>query len=170
MPRKGIDVLLRGLQSVKASGLPFSAHIVGGGPLLEKHRTLLESLHLSDRVTIHGIVPNIDEYLGQADIFVLPSREEQSGSLAMIEAMRAGVACVASACDGIPEDVTHLSDAWLTTPGNHQSLADGIIALLKDSCLRNRIANAGRNTFKRRFSGGAFSQALDSVYRNTLSD
>ena len=124
--------MLRALQIVKASGLPFSAHLVSGGPLLERHRELLKSLHLNDRITIHGVVPNVDEYLSHADIFVLPSREEQSGSLALIEAMRAGVACIASACDGIPEDVTHLSDAWLTTPGDHQSLAEAIIALLRD--------------------------------------
>ena len=90
-------------------------------------------------------MPNVDEFLDQADIFILPSREEQSGSLALIEAMRAGVACVASACDGIPEDVSHLSDAWLTKPGDHQSLAHGIIALLKDTFLRkkSRVPHGG---------------------------
>ena len=114
-------------------------------------------------------MPNVDEYLGHADIFVLPSREEQSGSLALIEAMRAGVACIASACDGIPEDVTHLSDAWLTTPGDHRSLAEAIIALLRDPSLRARIANAGQKTFRKRFSGEAFSQALAGIFNMRLA-
>ena len=168
MPRKGVDVLLRALQIVKASNLSFSAHIIGGGPLFERHRNMLEALQLSDCVVVHGIVPSVDQYLDKADIFVLPSREEQSGSLALIEAMRAGVASIASGCDGIPEDVNHLFDAWLTTPGDHRSLAVAIVALLRDPSLRDKIARRGRQTFERRFSAIAFSRKLDCVYRDAL--
>ena len=131
-----------------------------------KHQNLLKSLRLSDRVVIHGIVPNVDQYLDKADLFVLPSRAEQSGSLALLEAMRAGIACIASACDGIPEDVNHLFDAWLTTPGDHQSLATGILGLLGDPLLREKIARRGRQTFERRFSANAFSESLDGIYRD----
>jgi glycosyltransferase involved in cell wall biosynthesis len=170
LPRKGIDVLLQALRIAKQRGLSFSAHLVGGGPLLEAHCRLLESSQLGDFVTIHGIVPNIDEYLHQADLFVLPSREEQSGSLALLEAMRAGVACIASGCDGILEDVVHKSDAWLTTPGDHDSLAEGIIVLIKNRSLRERLAHAGRRTFEQRFSGHEFSNVLDSVYHDALKN
>jgi hypothetical protein len=69
--------------------------------------------------------------------------------------MRAVVACVASACDGIPEDVKHLFDAWRTTPGDYQSLARGIVTLLRDPSLREKIARRGPQTFERRFSANA---------------
>ena len=167
-PRKGVDILLHALRLAKNSGCSFSAHLISGGPLLETHRRLLRRLNLSDCVAIHGVVPSVDDYLNKADIFVLPSREEQSGSLALLEAMRARIACVASACDGIPEDVSHMRDAWLTVPGNAHSLARGIVSLLNDRPLRQRLAHAGRTTFERRFSGAAFSKVLDLVYRESI--
>ncbi|MGP0085537.1 MAG: glycosyltransferase family 4 protein, partial [Steroidobacteraceae bacterium] len=166
-PRKGVDILLNALRVAKDGGCLFSAHLIGGGALLETHRELLRQLDLSDCVTIHGTVPSVDDYLTKADIFVLPSREEQSGSLALLEAMRARIACVASACDGIPEDVSHMGDAWLTVPGDARSLARGIVSLINNRPLRQRIAHAGRTTFERRFSGAAFSKALDDVYRES---
>ena len=167
-PRKGVDVLLNALRVAKDFGCLFSAHLVGGGPLLEAHRRLLRRLDLSDCVAIHGAVPSIDDYLNKADIFVLPSREEQSGSLALLEAMRTGIACVASACDGIPEDVSHMRDAWLTVPGDAGSLAQGIVSLVNDRPLRGRLAHAGRTTFERCFSGAAFAKVLDDVYRQSI--
>jgi glycosyltransferase involved in cell wall biosynthesis len=167
-PRKGVDVLLNALRAAKDSQCLFSAHLIGGGPLLDGHRRLLQRLQLSDCVTIHGLVPKVDDYLDNADIFVLPSREEQSGSLALLEALRAGVACIASGCDGIPEDVTHQRDAWLTVPGDAGSLTEGIVALIKDRSLRERLARAGRSTFERRFSGAAFAKVLDRVYRQSV--
>jgi glycosyltransferase involved in cell wall biosynthesis len=163
-PRKGIDILLKAMHSVKQLGIAFSGHLIGGGPLLAHHCKLLSRLGLSDCVTIHGIVPDVDDFLQRADIFVLPSREEQSGSLALLEAMRSGVACVASSCDGIPEDVTHLHDCWLTTPGDAASLAQGISALIKDPSLRFRLAANGQDTFNQRFSRKAFVEALNGVY------
>ena len=145
-------MLLCALRIVKASNLFFSAHIISSGLLLEKHRSLLESLQLSDRVVIHGIVPNVNQYLDKADIFALPSREEQNGLL--VGNGRGRCMCRVDG-DGIPEDVNHLFDAWLTTPGDYQSLAPGIVTLLRDPSLREKIARRGQQTFERRFSANA---------------
>ena len=74
-------------------------------------------------------------------------------------AMRAGVACVASACDGIPEDVTHLSDAWLTMAGDHQSLAKGSLRCIRTFLCETGSQMLGGIPSKDDFSGDAFSQA-----------
>jgi glycosyltransferase involved in cell wall biosynthesis len=168
-PRKGVDVLLRALDSLGRAGIPFTARLLGDGILIEQHRRLLHDMQLADRVEILGNVPSVDPYLAAADLFVLPSREEQSGSLALLEAMRAGLACVASGCDGIPEDVRHGEDAWLTAPGDARSLASGISTLLADAGLRARLADAGRRSFEARFSAAAFTASLDRLYRDLLS-
>lgn len=168
-PRKGVDVLLRALAMLRQAGIAFSARLLGGGVLIEHHRRLVHSLGLGDRVEILGNVPSVDPYLGEADLFVLPSREEQSGSIALLEAMRAGIASVASGCDGIPEDVRHGEEAWLAAPGEGASLAAGIEALIVDSELRRRLAAAGRRTFEARFSGPAFTGSIDRLYQSLLS-
>jgi glycosyltransferase involved in cell wall biosynthesis len=169
-PRKGVDVLLHALHKVRQAGARFCARLIGDGILLEPHRRLATALQLDDCVEILGLVPNVDRYLAEADMFVLPSREEQSGSLALIEGLRTGVACIVSACDGIPEDVRHGRDVWLTTPGDAASLAEGIGSLIADPKLRRKLACAGRSAFETKFSADRFSNALDRVYRDALSD
>lgn len=168
-PRKGIDVLLHALQRLKRAGIAFSARLAGGGALLEAHRKLARALDIDDRVAILGIVPSVEPYLREADIFVLPAREEQSGSLALLEGMRAGLACVASGCDGIPEDVRHRREAWLTAPGEVQPLVDGLGTLIADASLRRTLVDGARKRFEERFSAAAMTSALDRVYREALA-
>ena len=170
-PRKGVDVLLHALRRLKDSGIGFSAELAGyPSTMIDTHRRLLRALGLADRVAILGRVESVDDCLAGADIFVLPSRAEQSGSLALIEAMRAGVACVASGCDGIPEDARHGIDAWLTTPGDVQSLAGGLAAVIADAALRETLARGARRRFAERFSAAAMTAALDCAYQDALSE
>ena len=169
-PRKGVDVLLRALAILARAGLQFRAQLVGAeGALLDAHRRLAAALGLAGLVDIPGRVPSVDAYLAEADIFVLPSREEQSGSLALIEAMQAGVACVATACDGIPEDVRDGEDALLAPPDDAPGLARQIATLVTDPARRAQLALAARRVFETRFSPQGFVAALDAVYQDALA-
>src|SRR5258706_9465147 len=169
-PRKGIDVLLHALARLKAGGVQFQARLAGGGPLLAEHRALASRLRLDDSVTIEGVVPNVRPLLDAADVFVLPSREEQSGSLALLEALQAGAAVVASAVDGILEDLIDGEDALLTRPGDPAHLAAALARVLTDEPLRRDLQVRARATFDERFSAAPFSAALGSIYRDLLAE
>jgi glycosyltransferase involved in cell wall biosynthesis len=103
-------------------------------------------------------------YLEHADIFVLPSLEEGSGSLSLLEALQAGVASVASKIDGIPEDVVDGKTALLVSPNNPIELADAIGRLIANPTLRREIGQRGRRTFETRFSAEVFTSALRQTY------
>jgi glycosyltransferase involved in cell wall biosynthesis len=162
--RKGVDVLLRALGRLKSVGVPFRACLVGGGALLAEHRRLAAQLELGATTAITGRVADAHAYLAGADIFVLPSLSEGSGSLSLLEALQAGVASVASAVDGIPEDVTDNDTALLVPPADPEALAQAIGRLLSDAALRETIAARGRQAFEARFSAGRFSAALAQTY------
>ena len=104
------------------------------------------------------------DYLRHADLFVLPSLEEGSGSLSLLEALQAGVPIVASRIDGIPEDVTDGVDGLLVEPGNVRELANAIRRLLEDRALRNRLALSGLETFRKRFSAEQMTRSLGEAY------
>jgi glycosyltransferase involved in cell wall biosynthesis len=91
---------------------------------------------------------------------VLPSRHEQSGSLALIEALQAGLPVVSSGCDGIPEDVTDGEDALLVEPGDARALAAALLRVLTDAELRKTLGRRARQTFERRFSADRVVAAL----------
>jgi glycosyltransferase involved in cell wall biosynthesis len=163
-PRKGIDVLLRALARLRAGGVPFRACLVGGGPLLERHRAYAASLGLGSSIVLTGRVPDAFAYLKCADIFALPSLEEGSGSLSLLEAMQAGAAPVVSRIDGIPEDVTDGESALMAAPGDAADLAGALRRVLDDPALRKRLARRAHAVYRARFTPDAFSAALRDAY------
>jgi glycosyltransferase involved in cell wall biosynthesis len=163
-PRKAIDVLLRALAGLRDSGVPFRACLVGTGGLIDYHRRLAGDLGLGEQVLFAGRVPAVMPYLRAADVFVLPSFEEGSGSVSVLEALQSGTATVASAVDGLVEDLTHERDALLAPPGDAPRLQEALGAVLTDAALRERLAAGARATYERRFSPNAYAQALGELY------
>lgn len=168
-PRKGVDVLLGALAALKRRGAAFRAYLAADGELLEEHRLLANRLGLSPSVLVAGAISSVAGLLARGDLFVLPSRNEQSGSLALLEALQAGLPAVASACDGIPEDVVHGESAWLVPPGDAGALADALERLIGDASLRERLSRGAREAFAARFSAEAFTADLRSAYDEALA-
>jgi glycosyltransferase involved in cell wall biosynthesis len=164
-PRKGIDVLLRALALLREQGVPFHARLAGPGPLLARHRELARELGLDPCVEVLGLVKDPLAELAEADVYVLPSREEQSGSLALLEAMQSGVAVVASGVDGILEDVVSGVDALLVAPCDAAALAGALSRVLTDTALRARLAAAARGTFETRFAAASLVDAIGGLYQ-----
>jgi len=163
--RKGLDVLLHALARLRDLGIAFRACLVGHGVLIDAHRRLAEQLNLTGLVTIEGRVPDPFDYLQHGDIFVLPSIQEGSGSVSMLEAMQAGLAIVASNIDGIPEDVVDGESALLVEPGNAVALSQAIGQLIADPCLRQRLASCARQRYEGKFSAEALIEASREIYR-----
>ncbi|MGH9768861.1 MAG: glycosyltransferase family 4 protein [Blastocatellia bacterium] len=163
-PRKGVDTLIHSLARLRAAGVRFRACLVGGGGLLESHRRLGASLGLGAETLITGFVADAFAYLRLADVFALPSLEEGSGSVSLLEAMQARVAVVASNVDGIPEDVTDGYSALLVEPGNVSALSRAIERVLADTDLRHRLGRRARETFDEKFSPDTLTGALQAIY------
>jgi len=163
-PNKGLDVLLHALGSLKSRGIGFRACLVGPGRLLGANRRLAARLGLNGSVAIPGRVDDVVPYLRSADVFALPSLGEQSGSVALLEALQAATAVVASSCDGIPEDVADGEQALLVPPGDAGALCDALARLIGDPQLRADLSARGRERFDERFSADTFVTALRDVY------
>lgn len=163
-PRKGIEVLLRALAELCRDAVPFRAIVLGPGTLLEAHRRLARRLGLDGAVSMPGRVDDVGPYLKTADVYVLPSLAEASGSVSVLEALQAGIAVVASACDGLPEDLTDGRDALLVPPGDAAALATALRTAVADDALRSRLAAAGRRRYEERFSAQGLIDALAAVY------
>ena len=111
-----------------------------------------------------GLVADVGPYLQAADVFVLPSLEEGSGSVSLLEALQAGAAIVASDCDGLSEDITHGESGLLVPPGDERALATALARVLGDPGLRSRLAKNARQLYLNRFSSAPFMTALCDTY------
>ncbi|MEP7273511.1 MAG: glycosyltransferase family 4 protein, partial [Acidobacteriota bacterium] len=163
-PRKGISHLLRALARLKGEGVAFRACLVGMGRLLEAHRLLAARLNLGPETVITGFVEDPGEYLQHADIFVLPSLEEGSGSVSAIEAMQAGLPIVTTSVDGMPEDIKDGRNGLLVRAGDSDALAHALARLIQDSTLRRRLAQGSREAFLEQFSAERFTAAIAELY------
>jgi glycosyltransferase involved in cell wall biosynthesis len=164
-PRKGVDVLLHALAHLRRANVPFRACLIGGGALLAAHRSLASRLALTGQAVLEGFVPDPVAYLRQADVFVLPSLQEGSGSVSLIEALQTGLPVVASNLDGIPEDIVDGDNGLLTPPGDAAALANVLACVLTNPALRQALAHRARQLFVTRFSPNAFVDALGNTYR-----
>lgn len=163
-PRKGVAPLLAALRILRDRRVEFTASIVGPGALLGAHRRLRDRLDLGN-VEIPGRVVDTGRYLERGALFVLPSLEESSGSISLLEAMRAELCIVASNCDGIPEDIIDGVSGLLVPPGDATALADAIERVVASPDLRARLAAGGRAEYERRFTAASMTASIAGVYR-----
>lgn len=165
---KGIDVLLRAVKPLLASDDALSLVLVGDGPLRQELEELAVSLQIDRRTRFLGTqgAAEIAALLHGCELFVLPSREEPFG-IVLIEAMACKKPVVASDVGGIPEVVEHERTGILVEPENPQALTEGLRRLLKDSDLKNKLADNGHRRVMERFcfyhTGAAYENALASL-------
>lgn len=117
----------------------------------------------ADRLHMLGHRADVPDLLAAADIFVLPSLSEGL-PLALLEAMFAGTAIIASAVGGVPEAVRHRSEAWLCPPADAGAIAAAIIELADNPQLRRRLGEVAARRAHRQFHRDAMASRYEDVY------
>jgi glycosyltransferase involved in cell wall biosynthesis len=139
---KGHRVLLEALALLDRRGLraPWKLVIAGGrgGPELRPLLDYVKEAGLDDRVRIILNRNDIPDLLALADVFVMPSLWEGL-PMALLEAMLAEKAIVASATAGIPEAITPGREGLLVPPGDVAALADALRDLMTDPRRRGEL-------------------------------
>jgi N-acetyl-alpha-D-glucosaminyl L-malate synthase BshA len=95
--------------------IPAKLVLMGDGPDRGSAEFAVRKKGLSKDVFFLGKQDDVQEKLGLADLFLLPSDEESFG-LAALEAMACEVPVVATDVGGLPEVVTHGVDGYLIPP------------------------------------------------------
>ncbi len=147
-PVKAVGTLLEALALLRRELPRVHLNIVGDGPLREALEARAQQPDLLGSVTFLGYRTDVSVQLAKAQGFVLPSVNENQ-PLALLEAMGAGLACVATEVGGIPE---LLGDAGLLVPpGDSKALASALRLLATKSELGSelgsRAASRARATY-----------------------
>jgi glycosyltransferase involved in cell wall biosynthesis len=101
-----------------------------------------DSIQVILRLT--GEADLIDQY-ARHDVFLMPSLSEGS-SLALLEAMAAGMAVVATRVGGIPDVIAHEINGVLFEPANIDDGAAQVCRLLAQHDLSERLGEAARTS------------------------
>ena len=88
--------------------------------------------------------------------------------MALLEAMAAGRAVVATDIGGTPEVVAAPIDGWLVPPDDPEALAQSLLLLLEDPLRRTAMGIAAQQKVARRFTRDRMVQETLSFYQRLL--
>jgi glycosyltransferase involved in cell wall biosynthesis len=164
--KKGMTYLVEAMLLLRDRGIPFTIDICGEydahdphGPAYFQQLQRFVSGHLLEpNIAFRGrqTAAQVRQHLSTADIFLAPFVELPNGDkdgipTALLEAMAAGCAIVATGAGSIPEVITHEVEGLLVPQCDAHALADAIARLLADPHLRHRLAQSATRRVRRDF-------------------
>lgn len=162
IPRKGYETLLQAFQKVN---LPDTELLIcGTGAQEETLKAKAKELDIEHKIHFLGFRIDIFEILKAADVFVFPSKQEGL-PVALMEAMAAGLPCVASRIRGnvdLLPDSTLLFDA-----GDADGLCRAMQKALDPAVAQAEIARNQQTL--RRFEIGVAVETMKKVYQDVMS-
>jgi L-malate glycosyltransferase len=156
------------LAKVRAAGQNARLVMVGDGPELSSVRYRGEQLGMNGNIIFVGKQANIADYLGVADVFLLPSELESFG-LAALEAQACEVPVIATRIGGIPEVVTDGETGYLSDVKDVDKMSHDTLTLLHDERVRRAFGEKGREMAVQRYSTEQIIPQYISFYEKVIS-
>jgi glycosyltransferase involved in cell wall biosynthesis len=158
---KGVDVLIRAFAVLAARSQEVELILVGDGEARPACEALAAELRVADLVSFLGYRTDVPALLAEADVFVLPSREENA-PIALLEAMAAGRVCIASAVGGVP-GLLPPGSGLLVTPGDVGALT-GALAEVYDEPARAAAMGAAAAATAQRHDVDLIAGTYERLY------
>lgn len=143
IPRKNHETVLRAVAKVPDARVLFC----GVGELEEGLKALAEGLNLGERVKFLGFRKDIGALLAASDVFFFPSFQEGL-PVSLMEAMAAGLPCVASKVRGNADLIRQGENGMLRLPLDVEGFAKDVAALLKNKPLREQMGAKNREVIQ----------------------
>jgi glycosyltransferase involved in cell wall biosynthesis len=167
-PIKNHAMLLRAAAQLAPRWPSLHLVLVGGdGGSRDDLQQLAVAKGLADRVHFAGQQPSLPSWHHTFDVSVLTSVSEGMPN-SVLEAMAAAKPVVATAVGGVPDAIREGDTGYLVQPGDVNSLADRLNALLSDAALRRRLGQAGQARARREYSAVAAIDRLTAAYRAVI--
>jgi len=160
VPQKGVDVAVRALPAIRAAHPEAVLVVLGEGP----QRVELAG----EGVYLPGRVGDVAAWYRRAELVVHPVRWEGFG-LALLEAMLAAKAVVASSVSSAPEIVAGGETGLLVPPDDPERLGEAVSSLLADPARAEALGRAGLERARSAFSVARMAEETIAVYERALA-
>ena len=166
---QGIDLLLDSFSQVTAKVEHVELVIVGGAePDIQKYQHKSRALGIEERVSFLGPKPisGLALFLARADVLVSPRGKGNNTPMKLYSYLQSGKPIVAT---NLPTHTQVLDEqvAILAEP-LPDSFAQGLLRLIEDDDLAEKIGQAGKQLVEEKFSYNAFREKVNNLY-NWLS-
>jgi glycosyltransferase involved in cell wall biosynthesis len=162
---KGVHVLLNAAPKVLQEMNAHAKFVIIGGGNTNHLKAQAWNLGIWDRCYFTGFMSDedLDKFQTVADCAVFPSLYEPFGIVAL-ESFAARVPVVVSDTGGLPEVVQHTKTGIVTHVNNPDSLAWGILEVLKNPDYAQWLIDNAYNDLDRRFNWAKLAQQTEKVF------
>lgn len=166
-PIKGHEIVLRAIAKLRDEFPDLRHEIIGVGPEQTKLMKLAQELKIEERIQFLGrrSRQEVADAMRRCTVFALPSRYEGLGCV-YLEAMATAKPAIACRGQGIEEIICHQENGWLIEPEDVDDLVKGLLSLLVNVQLRNRLGQEGRRTIISGLTLAHQADRLNEVYRS----
>jgi len=147
--------------------IPVKLLMIGDGPERLKAEQLCRQLGVTKKVKFLGKLKVIAKVLSISDVFILPSKTESFGLVAL-EAMASKTAVISTNSGGLPEVNIDGKTGYLSDVGDVNKMAKDAIALLNDVAKLNVFKNNALAHAKTFDSPNILPQ-YEAVYQDLIS-
>lgn len=165
--KKGHPYLLRSFARVREAHPEAALLLAGEGPERAAAEEQVRGLGLQGRALFTGYREDARALIRSADLLLLSSIEEGMPNV-LLEAMAAGRPQVATRVGGVPEAMEDGVTGFLVPPRDPFLMAERIDCLLGDRSLKDRMAAASRERFRRRFTAARMAREHEELYEAVL--
>ncbi len=167
-PVKDLHTLIEAMALVANANPRARLVLMGTGRQKDELEAAVVRLGLGSVVFFPGFRRDATQLLPALDVFVLSSLSEGI-SLALLEAMAAGVPSIATAVGGNLEIINTPACGLLVPPRSPRVLAEAILSLAGDSPLRRELIAGGRRRVEEAFSLPRMVGAYKALYEGLVS-
>ena len=165
---KGFHILIDAIPTVLARAPEARWIICGEGAERAALEQQVRTAGLTGVVVFVGFRTDLDDWMPNADLFVLPSFTEGLPNV-LLEAHACGVPVVATAVGGTPELVRDGETGYLVPPGEAPALADRIIRLLVDDGVRRQMGANARARVREQFTFAVQARQYLELFEELLT-
>lgn len=140
--------------------------LVGDGWLLPVLRSQADSLGIAQNVEFYGKSLDVPSVMKDVTVFVIPSHSEGISN-ALLEAMAMGIPAVATDVGGNPDVVSDGVTGVLVEAKNPESIAQGMLNIIRDKSKLIDIGLAAQVVVKTEFNYAKMINAYDDLYSNS---
>ena len=165
---KGHEYFLRAWRHVLVEFPSAVALLAGDGVFRAEIERICDDLNIRHSVRFLGVRPDVPALLALADVYVHPSLQE-GYSNALLEAMAAGKAVVATAVGGNVEAVSDGVTGLLVPPADAAALERAIARLLGDSHTARAMGERARRFVHEKYEMNAMVRSYEAVYSRLVA-
>lgn len=166
-PVKGFEEMVEGF-SLVAARRQCRFWLVGEGPYHAAVEALIRKFKLSNRVQLLGNRNDVPRLLRAADVFLLGSRTEGMPN-ALLEAMAAGLPCVATDIPACREIILHQHSGLLAPPGDPRAIAKNILRCIDDEKSAKDMGRAAADFVAKHYGQNQQVDRYRDLYRRVLT-